>query len=155
MTSVRPFSAAHARALACVLDEIIPPAADGTLPGAGALGLEEHVAAALHSAPALREMVERSLTALTDLAQRKNARGLAALSDRERAEVLRELAASDDAVPPVLAIHAYSAYYQHPRTLTALGLEPRAPHPGGYTIEPNDLSLLDPVRRRAAFYRRC
>jgi hypothetical protein len=39
--------------------------------------------------------------------------------------------------------------------LTALGLEARPPHPAGYAIEPNDLSLLDPVRRRAELYRRC
>lgn len=149
------FSADEALALACVLDDLIPPSENGRMPGAGTLGLENHIAAALHSAPALREMVEQSLAALAELARRRNPRGLVALSTAERAVVLSELAASEHAVPPVLALHAYSGYYQHPRVLAALGLEPRAPHPIGYTVGPNDLSLLDPVRRRSSFYRRC
>ena len=33
------FSRAQERALACVLDEIIPPSEDGRFPGAGELGL--------------------------------------------------------------------------------------------------------------------
>ena len=155
MTPYRRFSPDEALALALVLDELIPPTEDGRMPGAGALGLEDHIAAALHPAPALREMLEQSLTALTELARRRNPQGLVALSAAERRAVLNELAASEHAVTPVLALHAYSGYYQHPRVLAALGLEARPPHPAGYAIEPNDLSLLDPVRRRAALYRRC
>ena len=34
---------------------------------------------------------------------------------------------------------------------TALGLEPRAPHPQGYEMGADDWSLLDPVRRRPRF----
>jgi hypothetical protein len=37
--------------------------------------------------------------------------------------------------------------------LEALGIEGRPPHPKGYTIEPTDWSLLDPVRRRSRRYR--
>ncbi len=147
------FSPDDTLALACVLDELIPPSADGRMPGAGALGLGDHVAAALRSAPALREMLDQSLAALLAIARRRDPRGLAALSAAERAAALAELAASEHAVPPVLVLHVYSGYYQHPRVLSALGMEPRAPHPAGYPVEPHDLSLLDPVRRRAKLYR--
>jgi hypothetical protein len=37
----------------------------------------------------------------------------------------------------------------------ALGLEPRPPFPKGYEVPPNDPALLDPVRRRAPFFRSC
>jgi hypothetical protein len=48
----------------------------------------------------------------------------------------------------------YSAYYQHPRVLSGLGLEPRPPHPKGYALEQPDLdALLAPVRARAKLYR--
>ena len=78
------FSEAQERALACVLDEIIPPSEDGRFPGAGELGLVSYV--------------------------RKQA-------------------------------------------LEALGLEARPPFPEGHEIEPNDHSLLDPVRARGPVYR--
>ncbi|MDX2167221.1 MAG: hypothetical protein SF182_09165, partial [Deltaproteobacteria bacterium] len=68
---------------------------------------------------------------------------------------LAEFAGTDDALPPILAIHAYSGYYQHPIVLQALGLEPRPPHPLGYAMEENDLSLLEPVRQRAKLFREC
>jgi hypothetical protein len=147
------FSAEHALALACVLDELIPASPDGRLPAAGPLGLHDRIAASLRPLPALRGMLDASLTALTELARRRHPRGIAALSASERAALLAELAASDQAVPPILALHAFAAYYRHPTVLSALGIEPRPPHPHGYAVPPNDLSLLEPVRRRAKIYR--
>ncbi len=147
------FSPEQARALACLLDEVIPASPDGRLPGAGELGLHDHLATALETMPELRDMVAQSLTALDVLARRRHPRGLEALTETERSAVLAELAASEHAMPPILALHAFTGYYQHPRVVTALGLEPRPPHPQGYTMQPNDLSLLDPVRRRGKMYR--
>lgn len=147
------FTPNEIRALTYVLDEIIPPSADGRLPGAGALGLDEYLAAALRPLPALRAMVGQALAALEVLAIRRDPRGLAALSREDREAALAELAASEHALPPILALHVYGGYYHHPRVMAALGLEPRAPHPHGYAMEPNDLTLLDAVRRRAALYR--
>jgi hypothetical protein len=45
------------------------------------------------------------------------------------------------------------AYYRDDRVLVAIGHEARAPFPKGYTVEQGDWSLLDPVRRRARFWR--
>jgi hypothetical protein len=47
----------------------------------------------------------------------------------------------------------YSGYYQHPRVVEALGLEARAPHPKGFSMEPDDWTILDPVRARGKMYR--
>jgi hypothetical protein len=133
------FSAAEVRVLTLALDEIIPPRADGRLPGAGALGVAGDVEAVLQKTPELLRMVAEGLAAL-------DARGFARLSHTERSDALSEL-------PPVVILHAYSAYYQHPRIAEALGLEPRPPHPKGYEMAPNDLSLLDLVRRRGRLWR--
>ena len=44
-------------------------------------------------------------------------------------------------------------YYQNPAVVTALGLEPRPPHPDGYELEPGDLGLLADVRKSGKLYR--
>ena len=154
-TTADGFSDDEKRALACVLDEIIPGSADGKLPGAGELDLADHLDAALRNMPELRAMLAQSLSALAALAQRRNPRGLAALSKDERAALLAELASSEHSVPPILALHTFTGYYKHPRVLEALGCAPRPPHPEGYEMEANDISLLDPVRRRGKMYREC
>jgi hypothetical protein len=37
--------------------------------------------------------------------------------------------------------------------MRSLGMEPRPPFPTGHEVEQGDWSLLDPVRKRAKFYR--
>lgn len=44
-------------------------------------------------------------------------------------------------------------YYRDDRVLHSLGLEPRPPFPKGHELEQGDWSLLDPVRKRAPFWR--
>ena len=45
-------------------------------------------------------------------------------------------------------------YYRDARVMRALKIDVRPPFPGGYVQEPNDLSLLDPVRQRGEIYRK-
>jgi hypothetical protein len=45
-------------------------------------------------------------------------------------------------------------YYRDDRVMHSLGQEARPPFPKGHEVEQGDWSLLDPVRRRAPFYRR-
>lgn len=45
-------------------------------------------------------------------------------------------------------------YYRDERVMSALNIDVRAPFPEGYTQEPNDLSLLDSVRKRGEIYRK-
>jgi hypothetical protein len=153
MTTAPPFSRDAMHALVHVLDDLVPPSADGRLPGAGGLGLAPYLDRALDAMPPLKEMVAHGLLALDAFARRRNSGGLDAMSAEQRTVTLQEFAGTDDALPPILAIHAYSGYYQHPAVLEALGLEPRPPHPKGYEMEENDLSLLDPVRTLGARYR--
>jgi len=154
-TTPHAFSEDQQRALARVLDEIIPPRPDGRLPGAGELGVGRYIEQALRGAPELRAMIAEGLTALEDFARRRDERGFAALPRALQSEVLNELACSEHAFPPVLLMHAYAGYYQDGRVMQVLGLEPRAPHPHGFAMAPNDLSLLDPVRQRPRRFRDC
>jgi hypothetical protein len=45
-------------------------------------------------------------------------------------------------------------YYRDDRVMHSLGQEPRPPFPKGHTVEQGDWSLLEPVKRRAPFYRK-
>jgi len=123
--------------LAAVLDTLIPPA--DPLPGAGELGLASGLPADL--AP----VVDPALAALPD--------DFASLLLPERAQLLNELSTTQPAFVPALIFHTYVAYYSHDRVVEALGLEARPPYPDGYEMEPNDLTLLDPVRESPRRYR--
>ena len=144
------FSEDEQRLLASVLDEVIPPSTDGRLPGAGQLGLARAIDEALRKAPDLRSMIAQGLADLDTAARGRHATGFAALSGEDKVPLLNE----QGFVLP-LAFQTYIAYYQHPRVVEALGLEAHAPHPRGYHMEPNDLTLLDAVRRRPKLYREC
>jgi hypothetical protein len=142
------FTDLEARTLASVLDHVIPPSADGRLPGAGALGIAAYVEDALRRVPDLRAMIVDGLAALDAVAREKGTREFAALTPDARLAALNE----QGFVLP-LTFQAVMGYYQHPRVVEALGLEARAPHPKGYTMAPGDLTLLDVVRGRPKLFR--
>lgn len=144
------FSDEQERALACVLDEIIPPSDDGRFPGAGELGLVSYVR---ERAADLVPMIVQGLSSLDELAQGRGAVDFEAIPRSERRGVLEGLAGREPGFLPLLVFHTFSGYYQQGPVLEALGLEARPPFPGGHEIEANDLSLLDPVRERGPVYR--
>jgi hypothetical protein len=150
-----PLSDEDRRALDHVLDELIPPDPDRGRPGAGQLGVAAYVDTALDTMPPVKDMIVQSLAMLNELAGRRAGRRFSELPRSDRVAVLDELAAGEHGFPPLLVLHAYAGYYQHPRVLEALGLEPRPPHPAGYPTIEGDLGLLDPVRRRPRMYRQC
>ena len=141
-----------ARGLAALLDELVPPSEDGQLPGAGALGLGPTLHA---NTPELRTVIEQGVAALDEHARSRGASDFADLAQHERSAVLNEVADEQAALVPGLVFQTYVHYYQHPRVLSGLRLEPRPPYPKGYEMEPTDLTLLDPVRERSKLYREC
>lgn len=142
------FSENERRLLASVLDEIIPPSDDGTLPGAGQVGVAGYIEGALRTTPELRSMIGQGLADLEDLARSRHGRSFAGLPRPDKLQLL-----SEQGFVTALTLHTYVGYYQNGRVVETLGLEARPPHPRGYVMEPNDLTLLDRVRRRAKLYR--
>ena len=137
------------RTFRAVLDELIPPR-DGSLPGAGSLGVGVYVEARLGDATPL---VASGLAALDVLARDRGAADFADLPRADRAPLVAEVAADHPGFVESLVFHSYSGYYQDPKVAVAIGLEPRPPHPDGYELEAGDLSLLDGVRKSAKRYR--
>jgi len=149
-----PLTADQLRALAPVLDAFIPRSADGTLPGAGELGIAADLDAALRRAPEMHAMVVAALAELDRLAVRRGAARFTALPPDEQQAALGELSSTERAFPPMLMLYTFGCYYQHPRVLAHYGLPAGPPHPGGHAVAASDLaSLLDPVRRRGPIFR--
>jgi len=143
----------EARTLNAVLDEIIPEDPARGMPGAGSLDLAPRIA---ESARSIEALIAAGLSELDRRAREQGAGGFASLPPAARRSALEALGASEPGLAgflPNVVFHTYQAYYQHPRVLEALGLEPRPPHPKGYATEPNDLRLLEAVRARGPLYR--
>lgn len=132
--------------LAGVLDELIPPSADGRLPGAGELGLASGLAEHVAKTPG-------ALPALAGTLDTLAAEGFAALDGAARTAALRAFAARHPSFLPGLFAPACVRYYGEPRIALAYGLEARPPHPKGHALEPGDLGGLEAVRRRGRIYR--
>jgi hypothetical protein len=136
-----------------MMDTLIPASADGRMPGASEAGAAEWVARAIERAPERRALVSRGVRLADDLAREQSGRCFADLEAPARKEVVEALGAKDpDAFRELLTLVA-RGYYQHPRVLAGIGLEPRPPHPEGYAVEPTDFALLDGVRRGGRRYR--
>jgi hypothetical protein len=146
-------TAAEARLLAAVLDEIIPRSSDGKMPGAGEIGLVDDIERALQQHPAPAPVISQALAVLAQMTRERGWQDVDLIGKADRLALLQELEVREPAFVPTLMFLSYGLYYQHPRVLQALGREARPPHPAGYEMVPNDLTLLDPVRRRGKMFR--
>jgi len=144
----------HGRTLEAVLDVLVPP--DAGMPGAGApeLGLAGRLEEGLRERPELAPMVAQGLERLDALEGERGSRSFAELEPADRRETFEGLAAEQPGLLGLLLLQTYAAYYSHPRVLEALGQEARPPHPHGFEVPATDFSILEPVRRKAPFYRR-
>jgi hypothetical protein len=147
-------TAERQRDLAAVLDTLVPPSADGRLPGAGELGLARAIEEKMREQPELRPAVADGLEALGALARETGAASFADVPAAERADLLNRASAEAPAFLPGLVFHTYNAYYHQAPVLEALGVPPRPPFPEGYVVAPMDESLVDRVRRREPLWRR-
>lgn len=141
-------------ALSAALDYVIPPSAERGMPGAGQLGLAARLVRDLAKRDGALEAVSEALARLVGFAE-DDCGGFSQLSAEDRRKLVERFDASGGGIAPLLVFPTYIAYYEDPRVLTALGREPRPPHPEGYELEPLDESLLDAVRARGPLYREC
>jgi len=143
-------SSGQRASLDIVLDMIVPPSADGRMPGAAEVGVPAYLY--IEAQDALPEL-RRELDQIERRSAERFARGFAELAERERKSLIAELRAQEPAFMSRLAMETLACYYQHDRVLAGLGLEARPPYPKGHQVAPGDLSLLEPVRARGKIYR--
>ena len=122
-------------------DTVIPPSRDGRMPGAGTLGLEGAISAAVESDARSGALVRAGLAALA-AASAGEAGGFPALDPAQRARILDDVLTEHPMLVNAVARHLYLAYYQHPAVLVAIGEPARPPFPEGFTVEPTDPELL-------------
>ena len=133
-----------------VLNMIVPPSADGRMPGAADVGVPAYLSA---EAPDALPLLCQELKQLDSASRERFARGFAAIEESERRSLVRDMRAQAPAFLSRLAMEAMACYYQQDRVLEALGREARPPYPKGYKVAQGDLSLLEPVRARGKIYR--
>ena len=133
-----------------VLNMIVPPSADGRMPGAAEVGVPDYLYA--EARDALPELC-RELDELDRRSLERFARWFAQLQDRERKPLIEEMRAREPSFMSRLAMETLACYYLHDRVLEGLGMEARPPYPKGYQVVQGDLSLLNPVRERGKIYR--
>ena len=148
--SGQPLTSAQRATLDIVLDMIVPPSADGRMPGAAEVGVPAYLYA---EAPDALPVLCQELDELDRRSRERFARGFAALEQHERKSLIDAMRAREPSFMSRLAMEALACYYQHDRVLEGLGMEARPPYPKGYQVVQGDLSLLEPVRARGKIYR--
>jgi len=136
----------EAKTLRDVVGALIPSDSSPAMPGADDPGILADIVRSIgRDLPLIR-------TALAEIDKR--AGGAFASLDRERREALiNDWYAAGGAAAAALGRVVLSAYYRDDRVLRALGHEARARFPRGHVVEQGDWGLLDPVKRRAPFWR--
>ena len=132
------FSVEEQNALRALVGHIIPASKDYNQPSASDPVIFRDI---LTSGAALRDRLAGALASLTSGQDMTLQRALA----------FRDAFPTEAEMIQVLVAHCY---YRDDRFMRALDIEVRAPFPQGYEQEPNDLSLLYPVRARGAIYRK-
>lgn len=148
--SDNPLSEEQQQTLASLLDVLIPPSDDGAMPSAAELDIIAYVR---ERVPELVPAIIQGLNTLDEQCANRNKEKFALLARPDRQSLVEELSATQPDMFNALLTHTLSCYYQDDRVRKGLGLEPGPPFPRGNTIEPGDLSLLEPVRQRPKLYR--
>ena len=146
-SSIETLTEAEARDLRALVAVMIPASGTYQVPGAD----DELIFADI-----LRSLERDTADARTALRLLARLAGgaFAALAPARRAEVAATF--KRDGGAPLFALNrvVLLCYYRDDRVMRSLGQEPRPPFPKGHEVEQGDWSLLDPVRRRAPFYRK-
>jgi hypothetical protein len=133
--------------LKALVAEMIPASAAYDVPGAD----DEAIFADI--VKSLERDTDDTRTSLRRLAGLSGG-SFAALDAMRRREVATAFKAEGDAALIALNRVVLLCYYRDDRVMRSLGQEPRSPFPKGHIVEQGDWSLLDPVKKRAPFWRR-
>ena len=147
MTTDMPLTATEIRDLRAFAGTMIPASERYGVPGADDEVIFADIGKSLDRD---REDIGLALKRLAALA----GGAFADLSAERRLIIANELRVEGG--PPLAALTRaiLLCYYRDDRVMRSLGQEPRPPFPKGHVVEQGDWSLLDPVKKRAPFYRR-
>ena len=137
--------------LRLMLNRIIPE--EGTMPGAGDLGLAEFVEGVVGMQPSLRRLFSEALTQVAILAGRRNADGFGAIDGEGQDAVLKEVEASNPAFFDELVRQTYNGYYTNLQVYERLDYAPPTKEQAERQPELLDESLLEQQKQRAPFWR--
>ena len=136
------------RTLIVLLNLIIPPSKDRTMPGAADIGFIAYIQQENHVL-----WIRDGLLTIAGSSHDKYGTEFSALTGSEQTQLIDELRRRLNRFFIRLTNLVMECYYQHDRVLEAIGLEARAPFPEGYAVEEGDLTLLEPVAQRVKLYR--
>lgn len=143
IASDAPFAPEERAVLDALADTIVPASDDGAMPSAGELDIAAYVARnAADFLPELGEILAGFDADFADETLAIRVERLKAFSEAEP-EAFRRLLGE-----------VYGCYYQDARVLAGIGVGPGPPFPRGNTVEPGDLTLLDPVMDSRTTWRR-
>tara|TARA_B100001964_G_C13932887_1_gene465381 strand:- start:210 stop:686 length:477 start_codon:yes stop_codon:yes gene_type:complete len=147
----RPFTNEETRTFLALVDMIIPASDEYTMPDASDTTIFNSIIA--NSAKNHQQILE-ALSALETLAQKRESASFADLLVDQRERIVKIFRETYPAEASMIENLTSQCYYQDDRIMISLGMEPRPPHPKGFTVEQGDWSLLEPVRKREKFYRK-
>ena len=150
-SETRSFSGAQAALASQVLDQLVPARDD--FPGAGELGVAQHLSGVAASKPDLGRLFHDGLASIESASRRTHSAAFADLDEDQRVEVLRTVEAECPEFFTVLLRHTYAGYYSNPRIIELLGLEARPPQPLGFDLDPFDPTTVENVKQRGKIWR--
>jgi len=143
IASDAPFTPEESTILDALADTIVPASEDGVMPSAGELDVAGYVA----------NNAADFLTELGEILDGFDA-GFAEQTLAVRVDQVKALSEAQPEAFQRLLAEVYGCYYQDARVLEGIGVNPGPPFPRGNTVEPGDLSLLDPVMGNPTKWRR-
>lgn len=149
--ATRSFSEGQTALASEVLDQLIPGRDD--FPGAGELGVAQHLGSLAASKPDLGALLSGGLEAIDSESRRTHAAAFADLGDDQKIEVLRTVESRSPEFFAMLVRHSYAGYYSHRRVIELMGLEARPPQPLGFELEPFDPITVEHIKERGKIWR--
>ena len=129
---------------------VIPASEEYGVPGADDPAIVDNI---LVDASRYPEQLKDALAALDALAQKEAGLPYTSVSDVKRKAITSAFRKSHVGHAKMFANLTVQGYYRDDRVMRSIGLEARPPHPQGYEVEQGDWSLVDPVKKKAPFYR--
>lgn len=141
---------AEVETLSAVLDTLIPASPALGMPSAGESRIVEDVHQSVRNT---RPILKDTLSQINSAALEQHQAEFSTLTFNQRTNLLKREDVVGIPAFRTLQFVLLQCYYRDPVAMKSLGMEPRAPFPEGFDIEQGDWDLLEPVKRRAKFYR--